>query len=69
MRVPASRPRIERLDWMSPETKLKALDKLARLNVKIAYPDKWRDYSALRPSMTPCSAPSRRGLSRPEPAT
>jgi hypothetical protein len=32
---------------MSPETKLKALDKLARLHVKIAYPEKWRDYSAL----------------------
>ncbi len=43
----ALKGRIERLDWMSPETKLKALDKLARLNVKIAYPDKWRDYSAL----------------------
>ncbi len=39
--------RIERLDWMSEQTKSKALDKLARLNVKIAYPDKWRDYSAL----------------------
>jgi putative endopeptidase len=32
---------------MSPETKLKALDKLARLNVKIAYPNKWRDYSTM----------------------
>jgi putative endopeptidase len=39
--------RIERLDWMSPPTKARALDKLDRLNVKIAYPDKWRDYSAL----------------------
>jgi putative endopeptidase len=43
----ALKERIAQLDWMSPETKLKALDKLARLNVKIAYPDKWRDYSAL----------------------
>ena len=43
----ALRARIERLDWMSEQTKPKALDKLARLNVKIAYPDKWRDYSAL----------------------
>jgi len=43
----ALKGRIERLDWMSPQTKLKALDKLARLNVKIAYPDKWRDYSPL----------------------
>src|SRR6266852_565001 len=43
----ALKGRIERLAWMSPATKLKALEKLARLNVKIAYPDKWRDYSAL----------------------
>jgi putative endopeptidase len=43
----ALKGRIERLDWMSRETKLKALDKLARLNVKIAYPDKWRDFTAL----------------------
>lgn len=39
--------RIERLGWMSEKTKRKALDKLAHLNVKIAYPDKWRDYGAL----------------------
>ena len=43
----ALKVRIERLDWMSQQTKLKALDKLARFNVKIGYPDKWRDYSAL----------------------
>jgi putative endopeptidase len=43
----AFKGRIERLDWVSQRTKLNALDKLARLNVKIAYPDKWRDYSAL----------------------
>jgi putative endopeptidase len=43
----ALKERIARLDWMSPQTKLKALDKLARLNGKLAYPDKWRDYSAL----------------------
>jgi putative endopeptidase len=39
--------RIERLAWMSPATKLKASEKLAHLKVKIAYPDKWRDYAAL----------------------
>jgi putative endopeptidase len=39
--------RIERIDWMSPDTRAKALEKLARLNVKIAYPDKWRDYTAV----------------------
>jgi putative endopeptidase len=39
--------RIERLDWMSPETKRQALVKLAKMTVKLGYPDKWRDYSAL----------------------
>src|SRR6266545_1034474 len=43
----ALKGRIERVAWMSPETKAKALDKLARLNTKIAYPNKWRDYSGL----------------------
>ena len=38
---------IKELDWMSAETKVKALDKLAKFRPKIAYPDKWRDYSAL----------------------
>jgi putative endopeptidase len=39
--------RIQRVDWMSPETKAKALEKLAKFTVKIGYPVKWRDYSAL----------------------
>jgi putative endopeptidase len=39
--------RIKNLDWMAPETKQKALEKLAAMNVKIGYPDKWRDYSSL----------------------
>jgi putative endopeptidase len=39
--------RIEKLDWMSPTTKAKAHEKLAQFRVKIAYPDKWRDYSGL----------------------
>lgn len=34
-------------DWMSPETKVKAQEKLAKFSVKIAYPDKWKDYSKL----------------------
>lgn len=38
---------IENLDWMSPETKEKALQKLSKFTVKIAYPDKWKDYSKL----------------------
>src|SRR4026209_2103441 len=32
------------LDWMGPETKKKALEKLATFNPKIGYPDKWKDY-------------------------
>ena len=40
--------RIASLEWMSPETKEKALEKLHKLTVKIAYPDKWKDYSALQ---------------------
>ena len=43
----AMKGRIERLDWMSPETKAKAQEKLAKFTVKIGYPDKWRDYSGL----------------------
>jgi putative endopeptidase len=39
--------RIEHLTWMGPETKAKALEKLAKFTVKIGYPTKWRDYSAL----------------------
>ena len=39
--------RINNLTWMSPETKLKAIEKLNKLTIKIGYPDKWEDYSAL----------------------
>jgi len=39
--------RIKNLEWMSAETKEKALDKLKSFNAKIGYPDKWRDYSKL----------------------
>jgi predicted metalloendopeptidase len=38
---------IDRLDWMSAATKAEAHAKLRKINVKIAYPDKWRDYSGL----------------------
>jgi putative endopeptidase len=44
----AMKGRINNLQWMSPETKTRALDKLAKFNVKIGYPSKWRDYSGLR---------------------
>ena len=38
---------IDELEWMSPETKVQAQDKLAKYRLKIAYPDQWRDFSAL----------------------
>lgn len=40
--------RIQNLPWMSNDTKVKAQEKLAAFHVKIGYPDKWRDYSALQ---------------------
>jgi putative endopeptidase len=40
--------RIDALVWMAPETKVKAREKLAAIDVKIGYPTKWRDYSALK---------------------
>jgi putative endopeptidase len=43
----AFRERITGLDWMTPETKQKALAKLEKFNTKIGYPDKWKDYSKL----------------------
>ena len=42
--------RIKKLAWMSNETKAKAIEKLDAINVKIGYPDKWKDYSALEVS-------------------
>ncbi len=39
--------RINALEWMSDETKAKAQEKLGTFIVKVGYPDKWKDYSAL----------------------
>ena len=39
---------IKSRDWMDDATKKEALKKLAAFSVKIGYPDKWRDYSALK---------------------
>lgn len=38
---------IDELAWMSPTTKVKAMEKLNKFTVKVAYPDKWKDYSKL----------------------
>ena len=45
--IAAYRARISNLTWMSPETKQKALAKLAALEVIVGYPDTWIDYSTL----------------------
>jgi len=38
---------IQGLDWMSPDTKKKAMEKISTFNVKVGYPDKWKDYSSV----------------------
>jgi putative endopeptidase len=43
----AYRARFNTVPWMSPETRKRAEQKLAAFRPKIAYPDHWRDYSAL----------------------
>ncbi|RDZ29750.1 peptidase [Lysobacter silvisoli] len=40
--------RIEKLDWMSPDTKKKAMEKWASFTPKIGYPDKWREWAGLQ---------------------
>ena len=40
--------RIQKAPWMSPETKQAAETKLSKMQVMVGYPDKWRDYSALK---------------------
>ncbi len=43
----ALKVRIENLEWMSPETKAKALEKWATFQPRVGYPDKWRDWNGL----------------------
>jgi putative endopeptidase len=45
--IDAMGSRIDKLDWMAPETKVKAHEKLAAFTPKIGYPTQWRDYSGL----------------------
>ncbi|HEY1731551.1 MAG TPA: M13 family metallopeptidase [Terriglobales bacterium] len=40
--------RIQQLDWMSPQTKQQAINKLHSIRNKVGYPDKWRDYSSVK---------------------
>ena len=46
----ALKARIENLAWMSPETKKKALEKLATFDAHIGYPDTWRSWDGLATS-------------------
>ena len=46
--IKAFQIRIEKLDWMGEETKSRAIEKLDKFTVKIAYPDEWEDYSKLK---------------------
>ena len=39
---------IVQIDWMTPETKKRALEKLHAISEKIGYPEKWRDYSTMK---------------------
>lgn len=45
--VAAAATRIKALDWMSPETKAKAIEKLEKMDRKIAYPSVWKTYEGL----------------------
>jgi putative endopeptidase len=45
--IAAYKTNIEKLEWMGPETRARALEKLATFRLKIGYPDKWKDYSSL----------------------
>ncbi|HVT03193.1 MAG TPA: M13 family metallopeptidase [Thermoanaerobaculia bacterium] len=38
---------IRGLEWMSPETKRRAMEKISTFNPKVGYPDKWTDYSSV----------------------
>lgn len=48
--IAAYRESITSLEWMTPETRQRALTKLDQFTPKIGYPEKWRDYSALEVS-------------------
>jgi len=46
--IEAYRQSISNLDWMSDETKTRALEKLDKFTPKIGYPARWRDYSSVQ---------------------
>jgi putative endopeptidase len=46
--IQAYKASINELDWMGSETKMQALDKLAKFTPKIGYPDKWKNYDSVK---------------------
>ena len=52
---------IQSLSWMSDETKQRAMEKLRAIANKVGYPDRWRDYSALKVSRSEFAANVKRG--------
>jgi putative endopeptidase len=59
--IAALREDLSTLDWMSPPTRAKAIEKLSSMHLKIGYPDKWRDYSAYHVDRGPYVANLLRG--------
>jgi putative endopeptidase len=59
--ISALRTDISTLDWMSPDTRKKAIEKLDAITPKIGYPDKWRDYSKFEVTRGPFIENIRRG--------
>ena len=45
--ISAFRERLEKVSWMSDETRAKAIEKLDKMHTKIGYPEKFRDYSSI----------------------
>jgi putative endopeptidase len=59
--IAALREDLSTLDWMSPATRAQALKKLEAIQLKIGYPDKWRDYSRFQVDRGPYVENVRRG--------
>ena len=60
--IAALRDDLATLDWMSPATRQKALEKLNAIVIKVGYPDHWRDYSAYKVDRGPYVENASRGL-------
>jgi endothelin-converting enzyme/putative endopeptidase len=54
--------RVEAIDWMAPTTKREAIEKVRTIEVGVGYPDRWKDYSALKVSPTDAYANAQAAL-------